>query len=67
MSYNILVHPKELQMKSEIKRELVLTLNEKEIKELRDFMFKCPIWMDGEIVCNYRNTAVSELWEILNK
>jgi hypothetical protein len=54
-------------MKSEIKRELILTLNEKEIVELRDFMVNCRIWMDGEMMSDYWNTVVSELWEILNK
>jgi len=54
-------------MKSQIKRELVLTLNEEEIKELRDFMVNCRIWMDGEMMSDYMNTVVSELWEILNK
>ena len=54
-------------MKSEIKRELVLTLNEEEIKELRDFMVNCPIWKYGEMMSDYENTAISELWEILNK
>ena len=66
MPYNTLIHTEE-PMKSEIKRELVLTLNEKEIKELRDLMANCRIWMDGEMMSDYRNTVVSELWEILNK
>ena len=54
-------------MKSEIKKELVLTLNEDEIEELKDFMYKCPhIWMDGEWVSSYRGTVVSKLWEALH-
>ena len=54
-------------MKSEIKKELVLTLNDDEITALKDFMFKCQhIWMDGELVSSYRDTVVSNLWEALH-
>ena len=55
-------------MKSEIKKELVLTLNDDEVTELKDFMFiECQhIWMDGELVSSYRNTVVSNLWEALH-
>ena len=54
-------------MKSEIKKELVLTLNDDEIRELKDFICKCQhIWMDGELVSPYRNTVVSNLWKALH-
>ena len=54
-------------MKSEIKKEIVLTLNDDEIRELKDFMIKCPhIWIDGELMSSYVDTVVSNLWKALH-
>jgi hypothetical protein len=56
-------------MKTIIKREITLTLDESEAGQLRDLMVNCPgLWNnDREITANYTHTVLPELWRELNR
>ena len=52
-------------MKSQIKKELTLTLDEFEVKQLRNFIVRCPtLWENGELKSEY--SFVAELWKVIN-
>ena len=64
MPYNTLIHTRHL-MKSQIKKELTLTLDEFEVKQLRNFIVRCPsLWENGELKSEY--SFVAELWKVIN-
>ena len=52
-------------MKSQIKKELTLTLDEFEVKQLRNFIVRCPsLCENGELKSEY--SFVAELWKVIN-
>ena len=56
-------------MKTTVKREITLTLDESEAGQLRDLMLDCPpLWNnDHEISDDYAHTFLPELWRELNR
>jgi hypothetical protein len=53
-------------MKSQIKKELTLTLDEFEVKQLRNIIVSCPsLWENGELKSEYGNSFVAELWKVI--
>lgn len=54
-------------MKTEIKKELILTLNGTEIEKLREQLSQLPLWSYGEMKDQYKNTPIAELWCALKK
>ena len=54
-------------MKSQIKKELTLTLDEFEVKQLRNIIVNCSsLWENGELKSEYGNSFVAELWKVTN-
>ena len=54
-------------MKSQIKKELTLTLDEFEVKQLRNIIVNCSsLWENGELKREYGNSFVAELWKVTN-
>ena len=54
-------------MKSQIKKEFTLALDEFEVKQLRNIIVSCPsIWENGELKGEYGNSFVAELWKTIN-
>ena len=52
-------------MKSQIKKELTLTLDEFEVKQLRNIIVNCSsLWENGELKSEY--SFVAELWKVIN-
>jgi hypothetical protein len=55
-------------MKTTIKQEITITLDESEAQQLRDLMLDCPpLWNnDQEVSDDYAHTFGPELWRELN-
>jgi hypothetical protein len=61
-------------MKSQIKKELTLTLDEFEVKQLRNIIVSCPsLWENDELKSEYgirttqlTHSFVAELWKVIN-
>ena len=54
-------------MESKITKQLHITLNDDEVKEIRNFMTDCrDIWKGGEIKEEYSDTAVGLFYRTLN-
>lgn len=56
-------------MKTTIKQEIIITLDESEAQQLRDLLLNCPpLWNnDHEISDDYEYTFLPELWRELNR
>jgi len=55
-------------MKTIIKREITITLDELEAQQIRNLMIDCRvIWKnDKELHEDYQHTVLPELWKVLN-